>query len=55
MQVVIRHEVGGEVMPDCDHAVQDYATAKYLPSQQGLVQKWIVNTFSTKHTGLILN
>lgn len=51
VQKVIRHEVGREVMPDGDHVLQDYAIAKYLLSQQGLVQKWILNNF-TKYTGL---
>lgn len=52
VQEVIRHGAGREVTPDGDRALQDYKTDKYLFSWQGLVQKWILNNFSTKHTGL---
>lgn len=52
VQEAIRHEVGREMMPDGDRVLQDYAIAKYLLTRQGLVQKWILNNFSTKYTGL---
>lgn len=51
-QEAIRHEVGSEVMPDSDRVLRDYAIAKYLLTRQGLVQKWILNNFSTKYAGL---